>query len=85
MGKNKWLFPIHSHFRKYSPLHLMKRVGAALVRTITSSIVCQFRFPAFCALNLLLSCFATAIKMYQAINNVLVSETKGQEGTMTVK
>ena len=27
---------IHSHFRKYSPLHFMKRAGAALVRTITS-------------------------------------------------
>ena len=49
------------------------------------SIVCQFRFQAFCALNLLLSCFATAIKMYQAINYVLVSDTKGQEGTITVK
>ena len=34
--KNKRLFPIHSHFRKYSPLHFMKRAGAALVRTITS-------------------------------------------------
>ena len=33
---NKRLFPIHSHFRKYSPLHFMKRAGAALVRTITS-------------------------------------------------
>ena len=39
-GKNnKRLFPIHSHFRKYSPLHFMKRAGAALVRTITSNIV----------------------------------------------
>ena len=27
---------IHSHFRKYSPLHFMTRAGAALVRTITS-------------------------------------------------
>ena len=37
-GKNnKRLFPIHSHFRKYSPLHFMKRAGAALVRTITSN------------------------------------------------
>ena len=35
-GKNKRLFPIHSHFRKYSPLHFMTRAGAALVRTITS-------------------------------------------------
>ena len=36
-GKNnKLLFPIHSHFRKYSSLHFMKRAGAALVRTITS-------------------------------------------------
>ena len=25
-----WLFPIHSHFRKYSPLHFTKKVGAAL-------------------------------------------------------
>ena len=33
---NKRLFPIHSHFRKYSPLHFMTRAGAALVRTITS-------------------------------------------------
>ena len=32
----KGLFPIHSHFRKYSPLHFMARAGAALVRTITS-------------------------------------------------
>ena len=36
-GKNnERLFPIHSHFRKYSLLHFMKRAGAALVRTITS-------------------------------------------------
>ena len=36
-GKNnKLLFPVHSHFRKYSPLHFMTRAGAALVRTITS-------------------------------------------------
>ena len=34
--KNKRLFPIHSHFRKYSPLHFTKKAGAALVRTITS-------------------------------------------------
>ena len=34
--KNKRLFPIHSHFRKYSPLHFMKNSGAALVKTITS-------------------------------------------------
>ena len=34
--KNKQLFPIHSHFRKYSPLHFTKKAGAALVRTITS-------------------------------------------------
>ena len=39
MGKvNKRLFPIHSHFRKYSPFHFMKKAGAALVRTITSII-----------------------------------------------
>ena len=38
-GKNnKRLFPVHSHFRKYSPLHFMTRAGAALVRTITSII-----------------------------------------------
>ena len=49
------------------------------------SIACQFRFPAFCALNLALSCFANAVNMYKAINYILVSETKGQEGTMTVK
>ena len=36
-GKNnKRLFSIHSHFRKYSPLHFMTRAGTALVRTITS-------------------------------------------------
>ena len=34
--KNKRLFPIHSHFRKYSPLHFIKKAGAALVKTITS-------------------------------------------------
>ena len=34
--KNRRLFPIHSHFRKYSPLHFMKKAGAALVKTITS-------------------------------------------------
>ena len=32
--KNKRL--LHSHFRKYSPLHFTKKAGAALVRTITS-------------------------------------------------
>ena len=35
--KNKRLFPIYSHFRKYSPLHFMKKAGAALVKTITSN------------------------------------------------
>ena len=30
------LFPIHSLFRKYSPVHFLKKAGAALVRTITS-------------------------------------------------
>ena len=36
-GKNnKQLFPIHGDFRKYSPLHFMKRAGAALLRAITS-------------------------------------------------
>ena len=49
------------------------------------SVACEFRFPAFCALNLVLSCFANAVNMYKAINYILVSETKGQEGTMTVK
>ena len=34
--KNKRLLPLHSHFRKYSPLHFTKKAGAALVRTITS-------------------------------------------------
>ena len=39
---SKWvringIFPIHSHFRKYSPLHFMTRAGAALLRTITSN------------------------------------------------
>ena len=34
--KNRRLFPIHSHFRKYCPLHFMKKAGAALVKTITS-------------------------------------------------
>lgn len=36
---NKRLFPIHSHFRKYSPLHFIQKAGAALVKTITSFIV----------------------------------------------
>ena len=39
-GKNKRWFPIHSHFRKYSPLHFMTRAVAALVRTITS--ICHY-------------------------------------------
>ena len=34
--KNKRLFLIHSHFRKYSPPHFIKKAGAALVKTITS-------------------------------------------------
>ena len=33
---NKRLFPIHSHFRKYSPLHFIQKAGAALVKTIAS-------------------------------------------------
>ena len=40
--KNKRLFPIHSHFRKYSPLHFMKKAGAALVKTITSLYIIHF-------------------------------------------
>ena len=35
-NKNRRLFPIHSHFRKYSLLHFMKKAGAPLVKTITS-------------------------------------------------
>ena len=34
--QNKLLFPIHSHFRKYSPFHFIEKAGAALVKTITS-------------------------------------------------
>ena len=34
--KNKRLFPIHSHLRKYSPLPFMKKAGAALVKAMTS-------------------------------------------------
>ena len=40
--KNKRLFPIHSHFRKHSPLHVTKKAGAALERTITSFIYVIF-------------------------------------------
>ena len=34
--KNKRLFPIHCHFGKYSPVHFIKKAGAALVETTTS-------------------------------------------------
>ena len=37
--KNKRLFPIHSHFRKYTPLHFMKKPGATLVRAIILCII----------------------------------------------
>ena len=36
---NKRLFPIHSHFGKYSPLHFIQKAGAALAKTITSYII----------------------------------------------
>ena len=37
---NRQLFPIHSHFRKSSPLHFIQKAGAALVKTITSLLKC---------------------------------------------
>ena len=36
---NKRLFPIHIHFRKYSPLHFIKKAATALVKTITSNMI----------------------------------------------
>ena len=41
--KSKRLFPIHSHFRKYSPFHFMKKAGAALMKTITSFNILAFQ------------------------------------------